>query len=174
VLISTSLSDCVIRSWCADDERSLVENANNRKVWRNLVDAFPHPYTAADARDWIRTAATADPEVHFAIARAGVAIGGVGVLLHSGELSRTGTLGYWLGERFWGLGIAAAVVAAFAPYASARFALVRLEARVFAWNPASARVLEKCGFAREALLRDRIFKDGQIVGEYVYARTGRG
>ena len=63
-------------------------------------------------------------------------------------------------------------MSAFSEYAFANYALARLEARVFSWNPASARVLEKCGFAQEALLRDRIFKDGQLIGEYVYAKMG--
>jgi ribosomal-protein-alanine N-acetyltransferase len=154
------------------DERSLSENANNRRVWLNLLDSFPHPYTETDAVDWIQASSTASPEAHFAVAQSGIAIGGVGVSLHDGVLSKTGSAGYWLGERYWGLGIASAVMSAFSEYAFANYALARLEARVFSWNPASARVLEKCGFAQEALLRDRIFKDGQLIGEYVYAKMG--
>jgi RimJ/RimL family protein N-acetyltransferase len=49
--------------------------------------------------------------------------------------------------------------------------LIRLEARVFSWNDASMRVLEKCGFRREALLEKRIVKDGMVLDEVVYART---
>jgi RimJ/RimL family protein N-acetyltransferase len=45
----------------------------------------------------------------------------------------------------------------------------RLEARVFAWNPASMRVLEKVGFVREGVLKYSIFKDGQIVDSVLYA-----
>ena len=49
--------------------------------------------------------------------------------------------------------------------------LVRLESPVFAWNPASMRVLEECGFAREGILRRSIFKDGAIVDGVLYALT---
>lgn len=173
MLIPTDLRDCVIRSWRMGDEPSLSENANNRKVWLNLLDSFPHPYTEADALDWIQASSAALPEAHFAIAHSDVAVGGVGVSLHDGVLSKTGSIGYWLGERYWGSGIASAVVSAFSKYAFAHYGLARVEARVFSWNPASARVLEKCGYTQEALLRDRIFKDGQIIGEYVYANTGQ-
>jgi [ribosomal protein S5]-alanine N-acetyltransferase len=46
---------------------------------------------------------------------------------------------------------------------------VRLEAPVFAWNPASMRVLEKIGFEREGTLRKSVYKDGQIIDCMLYA-----
>jgi RimJ/RimL family protein N-acetyltransferase len=48
--------------------------------------------------------------------------------------------------------------------------LLRLEAPVFEWNPPSMRVLEKCGFIREGVLRRSIEKDGQIIDAVLYAR----
>jgi len=48
------------------------------------------------------------------------------------------------------------------------FELVRLESPVFEWNPTSMRVLEKCGFVREAVLRKSVFKDGQIIDAILY------
>jgi RimJ/RimL family protein N-acetyltransferase len=52
-----------------------------------------------------------------------------------------------------------------------RLGLRRLEARVYAWNPASMRVLEKSGFVREALLRCSVFKDGEVIDSVLYARV---
>jgi RimJ/RimL family protein N-acetyltransferase len=52
-----------------------------------------------------------------------------------------------------------------------RFGGLRLEAHVFEWNPASMRVLEKCGFVREGVLRRSIFKDGQVIDQILYARV---
>src|SRR5215467_4392222 len=48
---------CVLRRWRNDDKSSLVRHANNRQVWRNLRDVFPHPYTESDANVWLRYAA---------------------------------------------------------------------------------------------------------------------
>lgn len=169
--IATSLANCRIRSWKSGDEASLVRNANNKRVWLNLLDAFPYPYTVNDARAWIASSSTADPEVNFAIEFNGEAVGGVGLQLHQGVLARTGSFGYWVGEPFWRKGIATAVVGAFVPAMIAKYGLIRLEARVFSWNDASMRVLEKCGFRREALLEKRIVKDGMVLDEVVYART---
>ncbi len=58
---------------------------------------------------------------------------------------------------------------AFSEYAFANFDLVRLYAIVFAWNPASARVLEKAGFNFEARMRNSATKAGSTVDEFLYA-----
>ena len=50
------LSRSTLRAWREGDEASLVRHADNRNVWRNLRDRFPSPYTAADAKEWIRAA----------------------------------------------------------------------------------------------------------------------
>ena len=57
--LELALMQAVIRSWRAQDTTALVRHANNHSVWRNLRDRFPHPYTAADADRWIRTATEA-------------------------------------------------------------------------------------------------------------------
>jgi RimJ/RimL family protein N-acetyltransferase len=62
-----------------------------------------------------------------------------------------------------------AAVQRVAPYVLAHFNLVRLESPVFAWNPASMRVLEKAGFPREAVHRSAVLKEGEIIDEVLYA-----
>jgi hypothetical protein len=51
---------------------------------------------------------------------------------------------------------------------SDKASLVR-QSPVFEWNPASMRVLEKCGFAREAVLRASVSKDGELIDSVLYA-----
>lgn len=63
------------------------------------------------------------------------------------------------------------VVRATSDFAMHNFDLVRLEAPVFEWNPASMRVLEKCGFVREGVRRRSVFKDGKIIDAVVYAKV---
>ena len=81
--LELSLPRAVIRSWQPQDTPSLVRHANNHSVWRNLRDRFPHPYTAADAERWIRTATEAVPQTRFAIAIGNEAIGGIGLDLNT-------------------------------------------------------------------------------------------
>jgi len=47
------LQSCVIRSWSLDDARAVQRYANNRKIWANLRDGFPHPYSVADAEGFL-------------------------------------------------------------------------------------------------------------------------
>jgi len=79
--------------------------ADNRRIWINLRDVFPHPYTLADARFFLEWMATEKPQTTFAIATASEAIGCIGLRLGADVHRRTAELGYWLGEPFWGRGI---------------------------------------------------------------------
>ena len=99
----------------------------------------------------------------------GAAVGGIGCRLGEGVYKRSAQFGYWLSEAQWGRGIMTAAVKGVVPYAMERFHLVRLESPVFEWNQVSMRVLEKCGFAREAVLRSSIAKDGQLIDSVLYA-----
>ena len=162
------LSRCTIRSWAAADAPALVRNANDPEVWRNLRDRFPHPYTPDDAEIWLTFVAQQEPVTHFAIAVEGEAGGGIGFTIGDDVHARTAEIGYWLGRRFWGRGIATEALRAVTAHAFAAHDLDRVEARVFAWNGASVRVLEKTGYEREACLRRAVAKDGEVTDLLIY------
>ena len=67
-----------MRSWRPSDVDALAQHANNRNIWINLRDRFPHPYTKRDARAFIRAARAQRPETAFAIVVDGEAGGGIG------------------------------------------------------------------------------------------------
>ena len=165
----TSLPGCSLRAWQAADKPALQRHADNRKIWLNLTEMFPHPYTEADADNWICIANQPSASTHAAIDLQGEAIGGIGVIAREGISCRTGHFGYWLGEAHWGKGIATAASRAMVAYLSTRSSFARLEAPVFAWNPASMRVLEKAGFVREGVLRRSVLKDGQLIDSVLFA-----
>lgn len=75
---------CTIRSWREGDEETLPLHANNRKVWLNLRDRFPHPYTRSHAEQFIKRLKGVTPETNFAIDVDGEAVGGIGLVLHDG------------------------------------------------------------------------------------------
>jgi ribosomal-protein-alanine N-acetyltransferase len=158
-----------LRPWQPGDEESLACHANNPKIWRNVRDRFPHPYTRADAEAWIAIASTDTPLTNFAIAVDGAAVGGIGVMLQEDVSRKSAEIGYWLGEAYWGRGIVTAAVRAMTDYAFATFDLCRLYANVFEWNPASMRVLEKAGYEFEGRRRKSAIKEGQIIDEMIYA-----
>ncbi|MDQ6758715.1 MAG: GNAT family N-acetyltransferase [Acidobacteriota bacterium] len=167
--LGTDIQDCVLRLWTASDKPNLIRYANDKAVSRNLLDAFPYPYSDADAEFWIAHT-QANPGMHFAITVGGEAVGGIGIDPQSGVASRTAHFGYWLGQRFWGKGFATAAARVMASYTFQAFEFARLEAPVFAWNPASMRVLEKAGFSREGVLRQSVYKHGELIDSVLYAK----
>lgn len=158
-----------LRPWRLEDGRALARHANNRNVSRNLRDIFPFPYTEADAQAYLARVVPRVPPTNLAIEVDGEAAGGIGLHLQEDVLRHTAEIGYWLGEAHWGRGIMTEAVAAMAAYGFGQFDLIRIEAEVFARNPASMRVLEKSGFQREGWLRQRITKDGETMDAALYA-----
>lgn len=164
------LADCRIRSWRREDAPALSRHADNRKIWRNVRDHFPHPYTVADADLWIeRVLGSGEPETQFAIEVDGEAAGGIGAFLQEDVARRSAEIGYWLGEAHWGRGIMTDVVRRFTVHAFDAYDLIRVYALVFEWNTGSCRVLEKAGYTLEGRLRRAVVKDGQILDQFVFA-----
>ena len=158
-----------LRPWRDGDQPSLVRHANNPRVAATLTDRFPHPYTAEGADQWIALNEGREPATQLAIVVDGAAVGGIGVDLGSDVFRRSAEIGYWLGEAYWGRGIATDALRAMTQYALARFDLCRLSAGVFEGNAASARVLEKAGYVLEGRLRRSVCKNGRVLDQLLYA-----
>jgi RimJ/RimL family protein N-acetyltransferase len=169
--VQLELAECTIRSWQLEDVPSLAKHANNRNVWLMLRDRMPHPYTLAHAFEHVRERLSEPDRPMFCIDVGGEAVGGIG--LHPGnDVARfNAELGYWLAEPFWGRGIMTAAVRAVVRHGFEQLPLNRIEAYVYVTNPASVRVLEKCGFALEGRLRKSVVKDGQLLDSLLYARV---
>ena len=163
------LERCTLRPYRRGDEAALARHADNRNVSRNMRDRFPYPYTAADAREWITRVSAQEPVANFAIVVGGEVVGGIGLEPGADVFRRSAEVGYWLGEPFWGRGLATEALRAVTEYAFRTFDICRLEAGVFEWNPASARVLEKAGYELEGRLRKNVTKDGQTIDQFLYA-----
>lgn len=169
--LPTALPGCVLRPWRPADKADLVRHANNRRVWRNMTHTFPHPYTDDDADLWLQIGANPGASIQLAIDVEGQAVGGIGAIAGEGIYAATALFGYWLGEAYWGRGIATAAATALTTRIAGERLFARLEAQVFEWNPASMRVLEKAGFEREAVLRCGATKDGTLIDTVLYARV---
>lgn len=161
----------LLRPWRSGDEESLVRHADNRKVWRNLRDQFPHPYTRAHAEAWLRQVSTETRTLNFAMVVEGSAAGGIGLRLGRDVHRRSAEIGFWLGEAYWGRGIITEAVRAVTDHGFQSLDLCRIQAAVFEWNPASMRVLEKAGYTCEGRLKRSVIKDGQTIDAFLYAVT---
>src|SRR5262245_46690038 len=139
------LKTCDVRSWETSDADSIARYANNRNIWVNLRDAFPHPYNRQHAREFIRATRQRSPETTFAIVVDGEAIGSVGFVLHPDVERVSAEIGYWLAEPFWGRGIATDALTGLTRYAIDTHGLTRVYALPFAWNAACRPVQATAG-----------------------------
>ena len=162
----------VLRDWTMDDAGPLVKHADNPHISARMRDAFPSPYTLDDAKRFIAMATAPGPNLFLAIDVNGEAAGGIGIHPKSDVRCRSAEIGYWLSESYWGQGIVTDAVSALVPVAFERYDIVRLQAGIFSTNTASMRVLEKCGFTREAVHKNAIWKNGRLLDEVVYVYFG--
>lgn len=169
----------VLRPWALRDIDALPALANDPAVAANLRDAFPHPYTRAHATEWVAYGVSYVGEpLDFAITLGpaeapapDTLVGAIHVKALDDVHRYTAGIGYWVGRRYWGRGVATRAVRAIVRYGFDTLGMVRLQAEVYAWNAASARVLEKAGFVREARLRRHVYKDGRLDDLLLYARV---
>ena len=172
--VEIPLSSALLRPWRRGDAESVARHANDREVWRNMRDRFPHPYTLKDAKEWLAFVATVPPGTNFAIEVAGEAVGGISFEPLADVFRIGAELGYWLGQAHWSKGITTEAVRAVTEHLFAHFDFVRVQASVFSWNPASARVLEKAGYTLEATNRRSMIKEGEIGDRWLYVRLKDG
>jgi RimJ/RimL family protein N-acetyltransferase len=158
-----------LRPFLPGDRDRLTELANNEKIAKNLRDGFPHPYTTEDAEKFIEMAISKSDQI-FAIEYQGQYVGNIGVHLKSDVYRLGAEIGYFIGEPYWGKGIMTKAVNLICDYAFRELGIIRIDTGVFDFNPASMRVLEKCGFVKEAVFRKSVIKRGKICDEVRYAK----
>ena len=113
---------------------------------------FPYPRTLAD--EWISSSTRqVDAGTGYPLAITRVE-DGTETLIGCTEIGiegGIGELGYWVGRRYWGQGVATEAAGRLARWALANLDLDGLAATVATDNPASAAVLERIGFKRAGI-----------------------
>jgi ribosomal-protein-alanine N-acetyltransferase len=160
----------VLREYGESDLERLLMLANNRNVSRYLVYTFPYPYTTDDAAWWIGTGSKQNGAITRVIEYQGQFVGSVGITPQSGWRDHLGEIGYWVAEDSWGKGIATAALRQMTDYGFSNRNFRKLFAPVLAPNIASMRVLEKCGYHREAILKDEVQKGGTYFDTHHFVR----
>ncbi len=159
------MSKVSIRPFQQDDAESISQLANNKKIWDNLRDYMPYPYTLQDAHDFIEMKLAVSPMFDFAIIYEDTLVGVIGGGIQNDIYRHSAEVGYWLGELYWGKGIASEALNLFVDYAFEELDIKRLFTAVFEYNPASIKVLEKAGFKHEGISKKSIIKNNEFYDE---------
>ncbi len=159
-----------LRDYLNTDANRLVELANNERVSKYMVDTFTFPFTLRDATWWIEIGSSAGNAITKVIEYHGEFIGSLTTQPQVGWKNHTAEIGYWLGERYWGQGIATEALRQMSALAFSDPHCKKLFAPVLAPNKASMRVLEKCGYVLEGIFKNDVVKNGQFFDRHYYAR----
>ncbi len=156
----------VLRGARLEDAKRVAALVNDRRIAENTA-RIPHPYTVDDATEWIR-AVLSQSATSYVITIAGEVVGacgldgpsryaplfpapptharGGGLGKGAAEARQGAELGYWIGVPFWGCGYASEAARCLIDHAFGDLGYEVLTASARISNPASRRVLEKCGF----------------------------
>jgi RimJ/RimL family protein N-acetyltransferase len=136
----------ILRAPKLEDAKVIATLANDRRIAENTA-RIPHPYRRADADDFVLSA-NRGGDTTFVVA----------LRTHRGNAQLIGAcgftqvdrhppeIGYWLGVKFWGKGYATEAVRGVIDHAFTDLDCDALHSAARVTNPASRRVLEKCGF----------------------------
>jgi len=151
------------------DKEDLTRLANNKKVWDNLRDIMPFPYSLDNAAFFINMTRQEKPQMTFAIEFDGQFCGVIGLVIQQDVYKRTAEIGYWIGEPFWNKGIATTAVKLITDYGFDQLDLIRIHTGVFEYNIGSMRVLEKNGYTKDGVFKKAVIKNGKIWDEHRFS-----
>jgi len=160
----------LIRPFSLADAPNVQKIANVREIADNTL-AIPHPYTIADALDWIsghQSSYELDTSVEFALEErlSGNLCGAMGLMIN--RTHNHAEFGYWLGVDYWNRGYMTEAAHAICSYAFTTMGLERIQACHFINNPASGRVMQKLGMAFEGVRRHYYLKNGEYIDIALY------
>jgi 8-oxo-dGTP diphosphatase len=139
-----------LRPFQPADAPNLHRLINNFDIAK-MLELVSFPYSREQAEDWIKSSnqnLAAGTACQLAITGQEsdheVLVGGVGITID--RPSRTGRLGYWVGQKYWGHGVATEAAGRLTSWSLANLEIDRITAGVATDNPASAAVLRRIGF----------------------------
>jgi len=163
-------SNFILRKISSSDRDQVAALANNRKIWLNVRDIFPYPYSIDDADFYINLLLEEERQYTLAIECENAFAGVVGIVPMQGIYRLTAEIGYWLGEPFWGKGIMTEAVRLLTDYVFHYYKFIRIHCGVFSHNEGSMKVLEKAGYHKETIFKNAIIKNGDIINEHRYCK----
>ena len=164
------MAPTTLRDFRETDLDRLVALANDEEVSRYLMHTFPFPYTRADGEWWISTGSTQPGTITRAIENDGQLAGGVGIKLQTGWRSHLGEIGYWVARSYWRQGVGKAALEQMTEYGFSERGFEKLYAPVLGPNVASMKLLTKCGYVLEGILRSEVRKHGRSYDLHLFAR----
>lgn len=161
----------ILRRLKASDAADVFDYASDSEVTKHV--RFVTHKTVKDSRVFLLLAENARRKGEWAVwaivlKATGKMIGTCGFVALAREHARA-ELGYVINRNYWGKGYAAEAAAALVAHGFSALNLNRIEAHVSPEHFPSQRVLEKCGFAAEGILRQHEMIKGRCHDSKIYS-----
>lgn len=163
--------EILLVKWKEEYYEDFFSCSNDKELYGNMSGTFPH--TKEECRTAAAAFAGSDEKREYvrAVMVNGRIAGCIAAFFDKDIYCKNAEIAYWLSKEERGKGIAVKVIEDFIHILFSGFDIRRIYARPFEYNTASCKVLEKTGFVREGVLRDSVYKDGNIYNGILYAIT---
>ncbi len=154
------------------DIEDLIFLLNETSEFYENTITFPYPYKKENAEFWIKMSENGfENKDHYVFAIRDKEnlkiIGGIG--LHGISIHQKAEIGYWIAKDFWNKGITTEALKEIIHFGFKSLKLNKLYASHYPHNPASGKVMEKCGMIYEARLNQEYFKNGKFLDVIRYS-----
>lgn len=164
-----------LRPFRRSDAPQVAQMAGDYDLYRTTLN-LPHPYALSDAQNWIDLHEAHLHEHSFytwaiEVSETGTLVGclsiGQNLTQHIAEV------GYWIGKEHWNNGYGTEGTMLAIDFAFKALGVNKVIGRYFAVNPASGKIMAKCGMDFEGILKEAIYKDGTFhdLGYYGLLRS---
>ena len=161
----------IIRPWKKEDKKPLLQLVNNKKIWDNVRDILPYPYTAKDAAEWLKLNVGIIPALNFVIEVDGKFAGSIGIVPGEDVHRCNIEIGYWLGEPYWNKGVTTEAIRLMTDLIWNDYPeVIRVFANVYEHNKASMQALLKNDFYLEAVHKKAVIKNNVLMDEYLWVK----
>ncbi len=158
------------REYSLEYAAELAVIRNTPAILDNGYDKTPNPFTTADAVAFINDLGNKKPARRFLIFQDNQLAGEIGISFKEDVFRLNAEIGYFIGEAFWGKGLATAAIKKMTEYTFENFNIIRIVAGVFEFNKASMKALEKNGYYLESIRKKAVIKNGQIMDDYIWVK----
>lgn len=160
-----------LRDWRMEDQDIIKEHLNNRNVSITMPNGIPYPYTDQDAYEGIQFLVSSNKidTIIKAIVLDEVAVGSVSLFVKQDIYRKTAEMGIWIGEPYWNKGIGTWAIHKLTDRAFHYLDIVRIYAKTMESNIGAQKMLLKCGYTKEAVMRKQCYKLGKYQDFYMYS-----
>lgn len=153
-----------LRTWTSDNIKGICDLMNNADR-SYLSDGLPYPYTEENASWWLNMTGEKDGKtgIYRAIMMDGMVVGMVSLAQKDDVYRKDAEVSYLLSKEYWGKGIMTEAVGKVCEMAFSQLDLIRITGVIFSPNKASEKVLLKNGFVPEGIMKNAVYKNGQVM-----------